>query len=95
MSGLTVRRHDRYFAVFRGADRVSGLFCDRARCEDRMDVIARQERVTERPCIRCRTTFRSEGPHHRMCQTCRTGGTAADVPGSTGGKVLARTGVGR
>lgn len=24
-----------------------------------------------RPCLRCRAPFRSEGPHHRMCASCR------------------------
>lgn len=24
-----------------------------------------------RPCLRCRTPFKSEGPHHRMCSSCR------------------------
>ena len=26
---------------------------------------------TDRPCLNCGHTFRSEGPHHRMCATCR------------------------
>lgn len=27
----------------------------------------------ERPCLTCRRQFLSEGPHHRMCGTCRRG----------------------
>lgn len=26
----------------------------------------------ERPCLRCRRTFRSEGPHNRVCPGCRS-----------------------
>jgi len=29
------------------------------------------DRITERPCIRCRGPFESEGKHHRMCDRCR------------------------
>ena len=27
--------------------------------------------ATKRTCIRCRTPFLSQGPHHRMCDRCR------------------------
>ena len=26
---------------------------------------------TKRPCLRCHTTFLSEGAHHRICDTCK------------------------
>ena len=31
----------------------------------------RKDRVTERPCLRCREPILLEGPHHRMRDTCR------------------------
>lgn len=33
--------------------------------------LTRDEKLSERPCITCRTVFKSEGPHHRMCRPCR------------------------
>jgi uncharacterized paraquat-inducible protein A len=29
-------------------------------------------RKRERPCMTCKTNFRSEGPHNRMCGRCRS-----------------------
>jgi hypothetical protein len=29
-------------------------------------------RQQERPCITCKTSFKSEGPHNRMCGRCRS-----------------------
>ncbi len=29
--------------------------------------------TTTRRCMTCREEFRSEGPHHRMCDQCRAG----------------------
>jgi hypothetical protein len=31
----------------------------------------RTEQSRQRTCLRCDRTFWSEGPHHRLCQTCR------------------------
>jgi Zn finger protein HypA/HybF involved in hydrogenase expression len=49
-----------------------------AQAEVRRDALIREARMKLRPCITCRTEFRSEGPHHRMCQRCRKGGGAED-----------------
>lgn len=31
----------------------------------------RARRTRRRPCLRCDAVFASEGPHHRLCTTCR------------------------
>jgi hypothetical protein len=31
----------------------------------------RTKKVKRRNCLRCDREFSSEGPHHRLCQTCR------------------------
>lgn len=36
------------------------------------DVHARRARIRVRPCLSCGCNFESEGPHNRMCKTCRT-----------------------
>jgi len=33
--------------------------------------LKRDENQSERPCISCQAAFKSEGPHHRMCRSCR------------------------
>lgn len=33
----------------------------------------REGALRKRPCITCRAVFVSEGPHNRMCVTCRSG----------------------
>lgn len=32
---------------------------------------ARAARLRTRCCLRCRSSFESEGPHNRLCDTCR------------------------
>lgn len=41
---------------------------------------ARLARCRERACISCQGKFQSEGPHHRMCGTCRHRGSAEASP---------------
>jgi hypothetical protein len=31
----------------------------------------RRKKLQQRNCLRCDREFLSEGPHHRLCQTCR------------------------
>jgi hypothetical protein len=31
----------------------------------------RRKKLKRRACLRCDREFWSEGPHHRLCQTCR------------------------
>ena len=39
---------------------------------------AKSARCRERPCMTCRNSFLSEGPHHRMCTICRHKGQDLD-----------------
>lgn len=47
----------------------SGTWYEAAGLADRHEKNARSR---ERPCICCGETFRSEGPHNRMCYRCRS-----------------------
>jgi uncharacterized protein with PIN domain len=38
------------------------------------------KKVKRRNCLRCDREFWSEGPHHRLCQTCRQVITASSSP---------------
>jgi hypothetical protein len=38
----------------------------------------RPNKLKQRNCLRCDREFRSEGPHHRLCRTCRQ--TIAALP---------------
>lgn len=68
----------------------SGLFRHRAY---RHDVTPP---TTTRACMRCRSEFGSEGPHHRMCSNCRGYASTLDTPyapdpgGSTGRQTQAK-----
>lgn len=37
----------------------------------RKDVNGKPPETRERPCLRCRKPFDSEGAHHRLCNACR------------------------
>lgn len=67
------------------ADRLGVKFCVRDKtggivrrgysyveeAQNAIDVLERQGRIIERPCMHCGETVKSEGPHHRLCPTCR------------------------
>lgn len=48
---------------------------------DMLDDMRRRARRRERPCISCGTPIHSEGPHHRMCATCRREGDSGWLNG--------------
>ncbi|MBP0483972.1 hypothetical protein [Sagittula salina] len=52
--------------------------------------LRRRAASSPRPCITCEKAFLSEGPHHRMCASCRT--LSADAPFEIGHR-RARIGV--
>ncbi len=54
---------------------VNGLLADFI-AADRIDA-KKTAKAKFRPCITCSEEFKSEGPHNRMCDTCRR--TSADV----------------
>ena len=70
---LTVGRFGLGWAVHRGGTRVSKVYSSRLDAEARMDRIALNDRKRVRPCLCCSRLFTSEGPHNRLCDTCRTG----------------------
>lgn len=71
-AGITVQRWGEGYAVFDGKDRLSGAN-NRAIAEAIRDRIARERspQMRVRPCLCCGKDFTSEGPHNRMCGTCR------------------------
>ncbi|SDY54746.1 hypothetical protein SAMN05444340_11064 [Citreimonas salinaria] len=77
-SEFRVGKAGQYWAVFRGAHRVSPTYVRHEEAEDRRQRLARRAASKMRPCISCSALFRSEGPHHRMCPGCRTKSASAD-----------------
>jgi hypothetical protein len=69
---FTVRKSGSGFAVFDGSVRISGVLSRVAAqyIRDRM-VRAAERPMTLRACLCCGASFESEGPHNRMCNTCR------------------------
>jgi len=63
------------YAIFRGAEQVSGFYGQYALADERrLRMVAdeaRKARSRTRKCLRCGVLFLSEGPHHRMCDGCR------------------------
>lgn len=62
VSGWQVRKNGRDVGLVYQNEERAYAFIDR---------LTREEKLAERPCITCRTAFKSEGPHHRMCRPCR------------------------
>lgn len=50
---------------------VTGRYSFKAEAEIRLDKIRRRAAARVRPCLSCNTRFASEGPHNRLCTTCR------------------------
>jgi len=71
-SEITIQRYNGHFAGYRDGRRVTGHFTHRGHAEARVDKMNRLERVTTRACMTCGGSFRSKGPHNRMCPRCRT-----------------------
>lgn len=73
---LRVNKAQGGYAVFDGRDQITGRFANRHDALNRMDKIAAKRRakgrVKKRKCLTCPETFMSEGPHNRMCHSCRT-----------------------
>ena len=59
-------------------DRASQVFAHKSRARelrDRLQTAAdRKAKRGERPCLCCGQSFLSEGPHNRMCSSCRLRG---------------------
>lgn len=50
---------------------VSQEYWKKHHAETAAERLTRAARVKTRACLCCRKSFESEGPHHRMCGTCR------------------------
>ena len=60
------------FAIFdANGVQVSGAIAGIAVAEAKLEALTAEARRKVRPCIRCEKPFESDGPHHRMCGTCR------------------------
>ncbi len=62
------------FHVYFGTQRLAGPFKNIANAISAATAIERRSHIRERACLTCGTTFQSEGPHNRMCNSCRGGG---------------------
>jgi hypothetical protein len=72
MTGLTVRHWGgRYYAICRGDKLVRGPYSSWLAAMAALDRMERAGRVTIRACMCCGARFKSEGPHHRLCNRCR------------------------
>lgn len=63
--------HDQFgYYVRRGNETLHGPSCQE-RAYAARDRIEKAGRTKTRRCMTCQTPFLSEGPHNRMCQSCR------------------------
>lgn len=57
--------------VTKDGERCMGPFTSHGRALDVRDELIREARKRKRNCLTCTDEFMSEGPHNRMCDTCR------------------------
>lgn len=62
--------------------RVSGFYSDRDKAQERLAAMRAEDDARAkrgpRPCMCCGETFRSEGIHNRLCDSCRRREVAPD-----------------
>lgn len=63
-------KRGRYFVVKAG-EIVHGPSHRKDKAFDAKKRLEREAGMRSRTCLTCSTRFDSEGPHHRMCQSCR------------------------
>ena len=68
---FTVERYGAGWAVHKDGEKVYGAVHAKWRAEEQREKLERDARKKERSCMTCRQPFMSEGPHNRMCGTCR------------------------
>lgn len=69
------RRDEIYWAVFEGSVQISWLYPHEHQARAAMESERAKDKpreIRKRPCLCCGVTIDSEGPHHRMCGSCRT-----------------------
>lgn len=74
------RRNGYGWTVFDTTTRaaVTGEFSSMFIAENKADALNHEAKKKKRPCLRCRAPFMSEGPHNRLCPSCRTGSDPLD-----------------
>jgi len=68
---LHVRRFGAYHAVFAGKTKVSGPLGSLEIATATRDRLDRERGQSRRRCMTCTKPFSSDGPHNRMCESCR------------------------
>ena len=68
---MKVRRAGQGWAIFRDGRRVSTIFRDASKAKTAMTYRKKRRATIVRKCMSCTAPFRSEGPHNRLCPTCR------------------------
>ena len=71
-SQVTVMRKDYAYAGYRNGERVTRHYAHEHEALFAVERLNRSEKVTDRDCMCCGKTFKSEGVHNRLCNLCRT-----------------------
>lgn len=58
------------WAIYQG-DQLVRIMGNHDRALDHIERLYRRNRMSLRACLNCGTNFMSEGPHNRLCRTCR------------------------
>ncbi|GAB4539426.1 MAG: hypothetical protein Tsb0024_10030 [Ruegeria sp.] len=59
------------FAAFRDGKQITRRYWNKETALRAAERIEKQRQVRNRKCLNCAQVFRSEGPHNRLCTTCR------------------------
>jgi len=65
-----VRGRNAYYVLKDGKE-IHGPACH-VRALEAMDRLKRDAKRQQRNCMNCASSFASEGPHNRLCSTCRS-----------------------
>lgn len=68
---IEVRGSGQSFACFRDNQQIAGPFWNKETALRAAERHEERRKTKKRPCMHCRQTFKSEGPHNRLCNTCR------------------------
>ena len=103
MSLYSIEKVGEMYAVFKGDRQVSPATRDASKTVEWLRSIEaldarKASQVTRRSCLGCRGPFMSDGPHNRLCKSCRSSGRGLDNQmlgighGGGGSKVQAKRG---
>ena len=71
-STIELRGSGASWAGYRGSERVTPYRNRPEQITALIDKLNRKAAASTRPCLCCGARFNSEGPHNRMCGTCRS-----------------------